>query len=337
MTLRPDLGEAWVAQGAYKYRVLRDFPAALAAYQEGGHRMPNNSLVFEYLAYVERRMGHWKDAEEHYRRSAELDPLNVQFFVSMGSEFFNLLRRFDEGLAMLDRALQVSPNDETTLASIASLYQSMGRLEDARRELDKISAHPTDPFVNVVRSSQLLYERRFDDAVTLLTDIVSSTKAGEALNATSIGFVVQLGFAQELAGHKDDARANFSRSIQAIKPTPEAKVAVGSLGLPNMLALAYAGIGDREKALTQAREAVADYATDSVAEPPAQVVWPKSRPALVTSKAPLPLSRICSLFQEESLRQTCATIQCGIRFERIRAFKNTPPENELRTAAAKMF
>ncbi len=270
--LRPDLGESLVAQAAYKYRVLRDFPAALESYREGSRRMPNNALIFEYLAYVERRMGHWKDAEEHYRRSAELDPLNLQLFVSMGSEFLNLLRRFDEALAMLGRALQVSPNDESTLANIAAIYQTTGRLDQARAELAKIAPNPTDPFVNVVRVAQLFAEHRFGDAVSLLQGIVDATKASGSVSTASAGFMVQLGYAYEFTGHKDEARATFARAVHAIKPTPDSKVPIDSLGLPNMLALAYAGLGEKEKALAQAKEAVKAYETDAVAKPSSEMV-----------------------------------------------------------------
>ena len=271
MALRPDLGESWVAQGAYKYRVLRDFPAALAAYQEGRRRIPNNALVFEYLAYVERRMGHWKDAEEHYRKAAELDPLNLQLFISMGSEFFNLLRRFDEALAMLQRALQISPNDEDTFANIALIYQTTGRLVEALTELDKIPANATDPLVSVTRATQLLYERRFDDAVALLKRVVEAPAEGPR-STTDKSFLVGLGFANEFAGHKDEARATFIRAVQAIKPTPDSPVPPDSLGLPYVLALAYAGLGEKDKAIAQAREAVAAYETDAVAKPAAEII-----------------------------------------------------------------
>jgi hypothetical protein len=34
MALAPEAGESWVAQGAYRYRVERDFDAALAAHAQ---------------------------------------------------------------------------------------------------------------------------------------------------------------------------------------------------------------------------------------------------------------------------------------------------------------
>ena len=55
MAFALEAGESWVAQGAYLYRVQRDFEGALAAYREAQKRLPNSALVFEYLGFVQRR------------------------------------------------------------------------------------------------------------------------------------------------------------------------------------------------------------------------------------------------------------------------------------------
>ncbi|MGH7939354.1 MAG: tetratricopeptide repeat protein, partial [Bryobacteraceae bacterium] len=54
-----------------------------------------------------------------------------------------------------------------------------------------------------------------------------------------------------------------------IKPTPDTIVAPEANGLPSTLALAYAGLGQKQKALEQAQQAVKDYATDAVIKPSA--------------------------------------------------------------------
>ena len=48
MSLAPDLGEAHVAQGSYRYRVLRDFEGALSSYKQAQQLLPNSALVNEY-------------------------------------------------------------------------------------------------------------------------------------------------------------------------------------------------------------------------------------------------------------------------------------------------
>ena len=269
--LQPELGEAWIAQGAYRYRILRNFPSALQAYDEGRKRLPNSSLVFEYLAYVERRLGHWKEAESHYKKATELAPRDLQLFISMGSEFLNLLRRFDEARAALDRALELSPNDESALANKANLLQTEGRLDEAAKVLARIPADSTDDYVVFIRAVQAIFEGRFDAAIALIEPRTTPAKPGDPLNTTAKTFLVQLGYCQEWTGRSNEARATFARAIQAIKPSPDFVVSPESLGLPYFLALAYAGLGDKERALEQAKRAVSDYATDAVTKPSAEV------------------------------------------------------------------
>src|ERR1700726_2000263 len=69
MALQPELGEAWIAQGIYRYQVAHDFPGALEAYAEAGKRVPNSAEVFGEMAFVERRMGRWDDAVSHFRKA----------------------------------------------------------------------------------------------------------------------------------------------------------------------------------------------------------------------------------------------------------------------------
>jgi tetratricopeptide (TPR) repeat protein len=52
-----------------------------------------------------------------------------------------------------------------------------------------------------------------------------------------------------------------------MKPTPDSVVAVDARNLPCYLAWVYAGLGDKEKALEQARRAIADYDSDAVVKP----------------------------------------------------------------------
>ncbi|HXO93332.1 MAG TPA: adenylate/guanylate cyclase domain-containing protein, partial [Candidatus Acidoferrum sp.] len=53
MSLQPELGEAWLAQGVYRYRVLRDFHGALESYKEALRRLPNSAFVLEQMAHLE--------------------------------------------------------------------------------------------------------------------------------------------------------------------------------------------------------------------------------------------------------------------------------------------
>ncbi len=84
--------------------------------------------------------------------------------------------------------------------------------------------------------------------------------------------VVYGGLCEDWSGRREEARQAFLRVIQWIKPTPETVVPPDGEGRPSILALAYAGLGDKNAALQQAARAVAEYDNDAVNKPAAEAV-----------------------------------------------------------------
>jgi TolB-like protein/Tfp pilus assembly protein PilF len=271
MALAPEAGESWVAQGAYRYRVERDFEGALAAYREAQKRLPNSALVFEYLGFVQRRVGRWEEAETNYKKALELDPLDVQLLTAMGNEFYVYLRRFDDALASIDRALQIGPNP-TLYGAKAQVLQSAGRLEEARREIAQIPDTALDDWVISPSLGQAIYERQFDEAIKVAERKINSIPQDQPLDSFQQAFLVQLGLCQEWSGRAEDAHRSYARAAELIKPTPETVVTPDANGTPYTLAVAYAGLGEKEKALQQARDAVKAYETDAINKPQAETV-----------------------------------------------------------------
>ena len=271
IALAPEAGESWIAQGAYHYRVLRDFEGAVNAYKQAQIRMPNNSYLLQNLGFVQRRLGLWQEAETTFKKALELDPRNFQLLGSLGGEFYSYLRRFDDALAVLNRALEISPDSASTRASKASLFQSEGRLDEASKELAHIPEDATDDFVVATRIGQAMYERHFDGAISVIERKLNSVPTGQPLDSITELALVQLGFCQQWTGRGEDARRSFSRAIEAIKPKPDSPVPADANGTPNTLALAYAGLGEKEKALEQAQRAVKDYDMDAVNKPSAEI------------------------------------------------------------------
>ena len=269
-TLQPDLPEARLAQGVYRYRVLRDFSGALDAYEEARRRLPNNSYVFSQMAFVERRLGRWSDAEKHYRQAIELDPRNLGLLVAYGGEFLSAVRRFPEAHAVLDRSLQIAPRSGAALAAKAAVYHAQGRLAEAADVLAQLAPDEPDHFAVSTQALQLIYERRFEAAIARLQIDTAPPASGESLTGIRKALIPLLGFCQEWVGRAADARATFERAVLEIKPSPNAIVPVDQTFLPMSLALAYAGLGDKEPALEAARAAVAAYESDALIKPLAE-------------------------------------------------------------------
>jgi tetratricopeptide (TPR) repeat protein len=122
------------------------------------------------------------------------------------------------------------------------------------------------------KATQLFYERRFEEAIAQLEPAAAPTKPGEPLHEWKKAYLPLRGYCQQLAGNTADARATYELAIQAIKPSPATNVPIDQTLLPCALALSYAGLGEKEKALAAAREAVADYQDDALNKPTAETV-----------------------------------------------------------------
>src|SRR5437016_14406364 len=193
MALAPEAGESWIAQGAYRYRALRDFAGAIPAYKHAQVRLPNNSYLLQNLAFVQRRLGLWQEVEATFKKALELDPRDFQLLGSIGGEFYTYLRRFDEARAAMDRALEISPDSASVRASKAVSFQNEGRLNEAAQELARIPADATDDFVVAPRISQAIYERHFDTAISVIERKLSSLPAGQPPDSIGEFALVQLG------------------------------------------------------------------------------------------------------------------------------------------------
>jgi TolB-like protein len=271
IALAPDAGESWIAQGAYRYRILRDFNSALAAYDEARKRLPNSALVYEYRGFVLRRLGRWQEAEASYKKAIELDPRDVQLLTTVGNEFYLYLRRFDDALASIDRALQIAPDAAGEHANKAVVLQAAGRIDEARQELALVPDDFLDDWVVAARITQAMYERRFGEAINIVERKLKSLPPNQPLDSFAKAFLVQMGQCQDWLGQHDAARQTFERAVREIKPTPNTVVGPDANGTPSVLAQAYAGLNEKEKALQQGAQAVKDYEGDAINQPQAEV------------------------------------------------------------------
>ncbi len=260
ISLQPELGEAWLAQGVYRYRVLRDFQGALQSYQEALRRLPNSPFVLEQMAHLERRLGQLDVAQKHYQAAAQLDPRDIGILLTL-ADTLQTVRRYDEARKVLDRALEISPGNAAALAVKALSFQAQGRLNEAAETLAKAPANSQDEALSFARAIQLYDERRFDEAIVQIQQNTPAAFANDPRTMTL------LGLCQKFAGEDNEARDTFTRAAAAMKPTPDSVVVVDARQLPCYLAWVYAGLGEKEKALEQARHAMTDYDSDALSKP----------------------------------------------------------------------
>src|SRR6266404_4441863 len=111
--LRPDAGEAHLARAENLYRGYLDYDGALAELEIARRTLPNDPSVFELTAYIVRRQGKHEEALRYFKQAVELDPRNF-FTLQQMALSYQLLRRYAEKAATLDRALAITPDDIET-------------------------------------------------------------------------------------------------------------------------------------------------------------------------------------------------------------------------------
>lgn len=265
--LQPELADAQLARGYYRYRVLRDFQGAASMFESVLKQAPNKPQALFSLALAERREGKWDDALRHMQQGAERDPRNPGLMVIIGGETLANMGRWDDARRWLDRSLALAPDSSLAMAYKIGTYQAQGRLQEAAQLLDQVPQTGEDPQIAYVRSNQSLYQRRYDAVIAELQPLLERSDA--SLNGWGPQLAINLGYAQRYAGKTAQAKATFERLIDRIGPEGADKTDDSTL--PIVLALANAGIGNDRLALQQARHAVELYRTDAIYDPTARM------------------------------------------------------------------
>jgi tetratricopeptide (TPR) repeat protein len=138
MKLQPLLAESLLAQGAYLYRVERDFPAALDVYQRALAQQPVGYDRHRLVQLHRAAHGALGRGGRALSRSLSRDPRNVSIRVQGACEIFLRLRRFDETRELLEQALKIAPDDTAAPACLAEIETQLGRLDAADAWLARI-------------------------------------------------------------------------------------------------------------------------------------------------------------------------------------------------------
>ena len=268
LKLQPDLGEALLAHAYYLYHVVRDYPAALEEFKRAFAKLPNNPDVLAALFFVERRMGRWDEGLALMREAIARDPGNINVLGGLGCEGLIYLRRFDEARDVLKQVLQLAPDGSDTLGCLAQVEQYEGRLDAADAWLARTPPATNDYYQSFARATQLAYRRKFAELIQWLQSSLPSADA--ALSGADMSSLISIGYAQKWSGKTDAAKQTFERTIRAIQSRPEGIDHITSAG-PNVLALAYAGLGDQTRAVTEAKHQVEMRHYDTLEEVTAQI------------------------------------------------------------------
>jgi TolB-like protein/Tfp pilus assembly protein PilF len=119
--LRPDAAETHLARAQYLYNGLRDYAGALAELEIARRALPNDPRLFELTGYILRRRGQQEEGLRNLERAAELDPRNFDILQQIALSY-QIVGRYAEAIAALDRVLAIVPDNVDTRATRAGFY-----------------------------------------------------------------------------------------------------------------------------------------------------------------------------------------------------------------------
>jgi TolB-like protein/Tfp pilus assembly protein PilF len=250
LILQPNLGEALMAMGYYRYACLKDYDTAARYLEQARQVLPNSSRIPESLAYLERRRNQWDRSESYFNEAERLDPRNVSLLTQHAQSYI-CLRRFPEALRKLDQVLNIVPDDLDTLVQKASVAQAEGDLPQAAMLLAALHPAASNPGALETQAYQAILQRQPEQVIPRLKEILA--KPDPALGYYNGELRFWLGWAQEVAGDHTAAvetwRQARSELESFLKEQPENFVVIGDL------ALIYMGLGDKAGALALAESA----------------------------------------------------------------------------------
>ena len=249
--LNPSSPETLLANAYYRYHVERDYEGARLLFEKIHREAPSNSEALAALARIARRQSRWNDSVRLYEQAAQLNPRDVSLFMDRAWTF-SMLRQDGATADMIGRALAINPDDPEVLVSKVKLLQSTGDLPAARAVLERIPEGTTGGQAEGLRVTQLLWERRFAEAIRLLETNITKEKAKSPADVPYS--LLSLGDARSLAADTEGAKQAYLAANAGFeilrREQPESPFSALTLAFTD------AGLKNKEAALREAERAV---------------------------------------------------------------------------------
>jgi TolB-like protein/cytochrome c-type biogenesis protein CcmH/NrfG len=249
--LQPDSPETLLALGYYQYWVLRDYQLAKTTFKSVQKMLPGSSDALMGLGGVSGREGHWDQSVAYWEQALALDPRNEEL-LGRAAWTYGYLRQFPAALKLLDRVLDITPNDPEVMALKAGIYQAQGNLQEATRFLPEVNAQTAIKTAFYIKVDQLRLERNYGEAVRLLQARLAQFHFASEVDKGSDE--VALALTQRLAGDTVGAKVSAEQARNTLEQIR--KNQPDNPDFAAELSQAYAVMGQKDAALKEAQRAI---------------------------------------------------------------------------------
>ena len=113
------------------------FGDAEQVWKDAAGKFPDRLELILDLALCREKLGDIDGAEQSVREALRREPENPTVLNFLGYLLADHNRRLDEALGMIRRAVEKDPDNGAFVDSMGWVYYRLGRLQDARKELER--------------------------------------------------------------------------------------------------------------------------------------------------------------------------------------------------------
>jgi tetratricopeptide (TPR) repeat protein len=146
--LKPELAERRVELAQAEAQVLRDagdYKSAYAVLTAALERQSDSVDLLYDVAMVAEKLDRIDEVESRLKRLIELKPDNAQALNALGYTLVDRTPRTAEGLELIEKALQIAPDDPFILDSMGWANYRLGKLDDSEKFLRRAFGDQADP------------------------------------------------------------------------------------------------------------------------------------------------------------------------------------------------
>ncbi|MGB7490757.1 MAG: protein kinase [Thermoanaerobaculia bacterium] len=252
LELDPDLPVAHLALAYYYYWGLRDYTPALEALAIAERSMPDDQNVLIANFAIRRRQGRLDESLDYVQRAFELSPLEDDLPREIGV-IHMMNRDAEKALASFDESIALAPDQQAAYMFKMLSHWSRGDVASARQDFDRMPQTP-GVFLTYYQVGQDAMERNWNQALVHLdespADLIEAPDVWTPLDLLRGELYLQLGDEEKSRRAYESALGMVKRQM-AVNPQ--------DARLHSSLGLIYAGMGRKEEAIREGREAVRLY------------------------------------------------------------------------------
>ncbi len=255
--LRPAAGETHLARARSLYQGHRDYNGALAELELARQTLPNDSLIYQLMGFIQRRQkGRYEEATRTLEHAIDLDPRNVLTLNQIAAFNYRRLGRHADAKLAWDRLLAIRPDDANAQVGRAAVeFDWKADTRPLHQTVDSIRA--TNPAaLQSIADSWLICALAERDAAAAKNALVAAgeNKLGLSSGNTFFSRSFIEGAIARMTQDAVAAQSAFSAARaeqeKVVQAQPDNGSAVCVLGLID------AGLGRKEEAIREGRRAI---------------------------------------------------------------------------------